>query len=468
MKFATLCLFLFSITVFLKAQDSTIYLSIKAIEIEGNKKTKDHIIFREMTFLVGDTINAIDLENEIQKSAHQILKTSLFTDCNILIQEWTNNELSLVVNLVERWYTIPIPQFKLADRNFNVWWNEHNRSLDRVTYGLKFTQYNVMGLNHTLRFTALSGYRQNLMMQYTMPYFNKEQSLGTKIIFDYSRQRETAVVTDSNKHVFVKGDQFIYKKFFTGLLFTYRNKLHYSHNISIAYNHLNVGDTVITANPEYLQNDGNKQDYLNISYAFNIDYTDNFYYPLKGYFAKVGFSKTGFGIINDVNSLTFRGSYSKFSDLGKKWYLSNHIYGVKSFPDEQPFNIRPAAGFRERYVRGYELYVVDGHSYFINRNNIKYELFDFKLRNLPSAQIESLKEIPFKFYVKAFADVGYVWDDFYHTLRYNSINNNLMASYGIGVDVVTLYDIGVRFEYAFNNLSENGLFLHFGSDMPKP
>jgi hypothetical protein len=31
---------------------------------------------------------------------------------------------------------------------------------------------------------------------------------------------------------------------------------------------------------------------------------------------------------------------------------------------------------------------------------------------------------------------------------------------GIGIDLLTLYDITFRFEYSFNQLGQNGLFLH--------
>ena len=31
---------------------------------------------------------------------------------------------------------------------------------------------------------------------------------------------------------------------------------------------------------------------------------------------------------------------------------------------------------------------------------------------------------------------------------------------GFGIDILTLYDLNLRLEYSFNQLNENGLFLH--------
>ena len=49
----------------------------------------------------------------------------------------------------------------------------------------------------------------------------------------------------------------------------------------------------------------------------------------------------------------------------------------------------------------------------------------------------------------------------YNKNAYNSkLNNRILYSGGFGIDILTLYDINLRFEYSFNQLSENGLFLH--------
>jgi len=45
----------------------------------------------------------------------------------------------------------------------------------------------------------------------------------------------------------------------------------------------------------------------------------------------------------------------------------------------------------------------------------------------------------------------------------NLFNNKLMYTWGAGFDVVSIYDLVFRFEYSFNQLGENGLYLHASS-----
>jgi len=55
----------------------------------------------------------------------------------------------------ERWYTFPEPQFELADRNFNVWWNEQDHDFDRTEYGVDLLCYNFTGNYDLLEVKAI-------------------------------------------------------------------------------------------------------------------------------------------------------------------------------------------------------------------------------------------------------------------------------------------------------------------------
>ena len=70
---------------------------------------------------------------------------------------------------------------------------------------------------------------------------------------------------------------------------------------------------------------------------------------------------------------------------------------------------------------------------------------------MEDSSIEQFKYFPVAVYLKAFYDFGYV-DTF---LRYRELGQNLalankwLHGAGAGADIVTLYDIVFRFEYAF-------------------
>jgi len=57
--------------------------------------------------------------------------------------------------------------------------------------------------------------------------------------------------------------------------------------------------------------------------------------------------------------------------------------------------------------------------------------------------------------------VGYSYSP---TYKGNLFNNQLMHTWGVGLDVVSIYDFVFRFEYSVNQLGENGLYLHAHSD----
>ena len=66
-------------------------------------------------------------------------------------------------------------------------------------------------------------------------------------------------------------------------------------------------------------------------------------------------------------------------------------------------------------------------------------------------------KIPFKIYAKTFADMGYS----YSTQQFSSqLNNTFLGSAGIGLDIITFYDLQIRIEYSINQLGQNRLFLH--------
>ena len=51
---------------------------VDSVVIVGNKQTKAKIIFRELTFKIGDTIQTWDFGNRLGNSRQNLLNTSLF------------------------------------------------------------------------------------------------------------------------------------------------------------------------------------------------------------------------------------------------------------------------------------------------------------------------------------------------------------------------------------------------------
>ena len=128
-------------------------------------------------------------------------------------------------------------------------------------------------------------------------------------------------------------------------------------------------------------------------------------------------------------------------------------------PLDQPYVNSQMFGYGELYLRGLEKYVIDGVGSYMVRNTVRKQLFKFNVS--PPISSRSHDKIPFVFYAKASADYGYAYNKVF---QYNSLVNRNLYTVGIGIDVLTFYDVVLRFDYSFNQLGQNGLFLHIKND----
>ena len=130
-------LYLFS-TIFSHSQDNDT-LRIKEILISGNKRTKTVIIFREIDLKKGDQFSEKKLSDLIELDKTRIYNTNLFNSVNVDILPIDNNQVVLLYKVLERWYIYPGVVFELADRNFNDWWVNQGRDINRVNLGLLYS-----------------------------------------------------------------------------------------------------------------------------------------------------------------------------------------------------------------------------------------------------------------------------------------------------------------------------------------
>jgi hypothetical protein len=107
-------------------------------------------------------------------------------------------------------------------------------------------------------------------------------------------------------------------------------------------------------------------------------------------------------------------------------------------------------------MQGYEYYVVDGVAGGYLKATFAREFLNFTIR-APRTKHGTTDLIPFRVFGKIYGNSGYVHNP---QPGNNALSNTLLHSAGIGIDVVTFYDVILRFEYSFNQLGQNGLYLH--------
>ena len=136
---------------------------IKAVDIEGNHRTKSEIIYRELGYESGLMLVSSDSLLEVWRL--RLESTKLFNGVGVKINRAGD---TLKIHLVERWYYWFQPEGGFADRNFNSWWK--NRELNRVFGGGTVYANNVLGEQKGLFVHALAGYNQGLGIGLNMPF----------------------------------------------------------------------------------------------------------------------------------------------------------------------------------------------------------------------------------------------------------------------------------------------------------
>lgn len=437
------------------------FVLINRVFIIGNRLTRDQIIMRELSLKPGDLIFNLDLPAIIDLDKKKLFNTRLFNTVEIRTMELEDNKIDLLVDLSERWYTFPSPIFELSDRNFNEWWQNYDHDFKRVNYGLRLYQFNMRGRNETLRFIAQFGFQRRFDLMYRFPYIDKRQTHGLSVELGFHESKNIAYQTEDHKYVFLESDQILRNERRAGLTYTYRNSFYKTHSFNVSYRNMHVSDVLLDSNANYIHGEFLIQEYPYVYYQFNSDHRDIGAYPLNGnqfiFFA----SHNGLGISDDLNSFETSIQYSKYFDLKKNYYLSNNAIGYYSNPDNIAYVNYGVLGQRKQFVRGYELYVVEGPWYFLNKTTFKKLIFS---RNYHWAQMPArqFRHIPISIYLKTYGDVGYVRNySYYEERNLNTrLSDKLIFGTGLGLDVVGFYDIVLRFEYSFNAEGERGFFFH--------
>jgi outer membrane protein assembly factor BamA len=438
--------------------DDTSPVIIADIFITGNKKTKSYIVEREIPFKIGNAMMRGELPAKLELARQQLMNTSLFIDVEVKVDRQVEDLVFITVAVKERWYFFPLPYFKIVARNFNEWWVEYNKSLQHVNYGLKLMHNNVSGRNDQLHLYLVNGYTQQASFSYSQPAADRSLKFGFDIGLDYSRNKELNYQVDSNKMLFYKADNFLIQNFHSVIGISYRPRIKTRHFLRFGYTRTSVDKAVLQLNPEFFPSGKTPLSYPDITYSISYNNVDYIPYPTKGVTFSGSFMRRGFTKDMDLWQLTAAGTYT--IPIFTKSQLFLQGIGTMKFPFDQPYYNKRLLGFGDLYMRGLEYYVADGIAGFVGRATARREVLNFHIK--PPIVIEGHDKIPFRIFVKMYGDLGYAYDK--SPSGYSSLTNKWLKTWGVGIDIVSFYDFVIRFEYSFNQLNEQGLFLHSRSD----
>jgi hypothetical protein len=240
--------------------------------------------------------------------------------------------------------------------------------------------------------------------------------------------------------------------------YVYRPGLRVKHIFRLGYVYEKIADTIVALNHNYFSNGEKTASFPFVGYTFRYTNADYNLYPTKGFLSETTILHRGVTKDMNLTQLTAINSYTV--PVLPKTQLQFKEGAVLNLPFDQPFYNSSLFGYYGNiFMRGYEYYVIDGDAGIIGRATVQHELLNFTVR--PGLDNKRLVSYPIRIFGKLYTDAGYAYEkDPGNSL----LNNKLLHSWGLGVDLVMPYDVIFKVEYSFNQLGGNGLFLHVATD----
>ncbi|MEO6131771.1 MAG: BamA/TamA family outer membrane protein [Saprospiraceae bacterium] len=437
-------------------------VTVKSIQTLGLNRTKESVVFRELTFTVGDTIGQGELGEVLEKNRNNLLNLGLFNDASINISEWNTDlhQVEIVIEVKESWYIYLLPILDIADRNFNVWWNTHHHTFDRLNIGAQLDFLNLTGYNDKLKAKLQFGYTPKQEIEYRFPYFNKKQSLGLTVGALHSYNKEINYATVDNKEQFLKlEDRKLQERWRGQVKLQYRPSIYFRHELMASFEYLNMDSAILLYNPQLFRHGGKNHEELLLKYSVEYDDRDLKIYPSNGVKAAIETEKIGWGVKDDENSMTATGSMEWNKQLGKKLQYRLSGIGRYSLSRSRPsYNHYRALGYDQKFVRGYELYIIDGLDFVIGKYQLSYNLLSTKANFGKLIPLEQFRAMPLQLFLSMFAETGYVNDPY--TRDYNSLANTWLYGGGFGLDILLYHNFLFQLNLNTNHLGEWGFFIH--------
>ena len=455
---------IFSVVLFQSLSGQDNYVVIQKLHLIGNKKTKARVVLREMDMFPADTIYLYELAQRILLNERRLLSTALFTDVNINVKNWDTEKKTceIAIEMQENWYIYPSLIFELADRNFNVWWEEQGRSLDRVNYGLRLDHINLSGRRDRLKVKFQLGYTRKYELRYDYPYINRRWGFSTNVFF--SEQKEIGYITQGNKTLFHKeeDERRLLSRFRLGGTVNFRPELFSFHSLRVEYHHNQIDELVAAElNPNYFLNGATDLKFFLLEYDLQHDKRELIQYPEGGHLLFLNVKKEGLGIYDDYNNLSVAAGFEKYFKFNRNWIFASRAKGKTNLiRDKLAFANNTGLGYGADVISGYELYVLDGTDYLLLQSSLKYRLLDVIKDLGGNMPINQFRRMSIKIFLRLNIDGGYVNEPTY--TQTNDLNNQWLIGFGPAIDIILWNTFIIKAEYGINELGERGFILQSG------
>ncbi|WP_400192435.1 BamA/TamA family outer membrane protein [Hymenobacter sp. B81] len=425
----------------------------------GNEVTKERILRAELDLREGDTLDVASLARRLEANRQRLFNLRLFT--HVLTQvSCRDGEVIVLFALQERWYTFPVPILSYADRNLRAWWERPDR-WRRLDYGLHVVRYNFRGRNEELRGNLQLGFNRKYELFYVTPQLGRHRlglSAGASYYrshtLDYATQRDVLLPFRDERGFPIE------RWYVTGGL-RWRRTVQRLTTAEAYYINEQISDSIRQRNPVYWLGGPHRRS-VDLVLTRTINQRNTFAYPLTGQYLQLVFTQRVFLSGGSPPISTVLGRYARYVDLGRNFYYSAGAEARLRFARRLAYADSHGMGFNQAVVRGYDEFVVDGRHYGLLRQGLSYRAFDLGRLRLPLFGDPRINTIPLQLYLNTFTDLGYVAE---RTVpARNRLPNQLLASAGVGLHLVTYYDRVFTLEYTRTRHGFGGLF--FRTEFP--
>lgn len=425
----------------------------------GNEKTKERILRAELDFREGDTITARELSQRLEINRRRIFNLQLFH--SVAVQTvCRDGAITVLFGVQERWYTFPIPIFSLADRNFRSWLDRPDR-WQRVDYGVHLVRRNFRGRNEQITGNLQLGFNRKYELFYEAPGYGRRRRIGFGAGASYYRSHALDYATIRDRLANFRDDEgFPIERQYVTAGMRWRRTVQHLSAFDISYHHERISDSIQQRNSAYFLG-RTRREYFDLSLTTTLNQRNTFAYPLTGQYLQLALIQRLFLTPGSSPITTARARYAHYTDLGRQFYYNFGIQGQLRFSRRVAYADNRAFGY-DALVRGYDAYVIDGRHYALFQQGVSYQLFDAARIRLNHIENPKINTIPLVLYANLFTDAGYVgaptpWPN-------NRLPNQLLASAGVGLHLVTYYDRVLTIEYTRNARGQGGFF--FRSEFP--
>ena len=287
---------------------------VERVNINGNSRTKDDVIRREMRLVEGDAFNKVLLS----RSERSVRGLNFFSDVQVTESPGTEEDQTII--------DVDVREMPTGELSFGVGYS----SAEDFTTQLSVSERNFLGRGQNLRFNVgLSNQVQRYTIGFTEPYFlGRDVSAGFSI---FDRQ------TDYDYQRGLKLDE-------SGIGFSLGFPLSEDGRLSLFANFVNddLNDTRNAGTSSDRSYDLDKQEF---GYFYAIDRRDDFIKPSDGWNMSFGQDIAGPG--GDVSYLRTRATANFFEELAEGWIF--HLRGTLGIIHDYKGG---AINYNDRFFRG--------------------------------------------------------------------------------------------------------------------